>query len=316
MTGLEHSKITISPSELRELSAKSNWPGLVRLGVHVAALVVGCYAIHVSLGTYWVLPIMFVHGVQIAFLFNLHHECIHLTCFKSSWINRTVNWIVGLIVFYPPEYFQHFHLTHHRYTQDPDKDPELSSKPPQSRLQYWWWVLGIPYWERRLGTSLRHAALGVVDQQFVPERRHRAIIREARIVWAIYLAAIALSAAVQSWAIVYFWLAPIALGQPVLRLYQLAEHGDTEFTSVPTKNSRTTISNFIVRWIAWNMPYHTEHHLYPGVPFHALPRLHRLVQGKLENLSSGYVAVNVSIYSKLSLRAKRAIVNSGGESNG
>ena len=30
----------------------------------------------------------------------------------------------------------------------------------------------------------------------------------------------------------------------------------------------------LVRFIAWNMPYHAEHHSYPTVPFHQLPRFH------------------------------------------
>ncbi|MGR4001096.1 MAG: fatty acid desaturase, partial [Alphaproteobacteria bacterium] len=50
----------------------------------------------------------------------------------------------------------------------------------------------------------------------------------------------------------------------------------------------TTLSNPVVRFLAWNMPYHTEHHIYPTVPFHHLPKLHRLLSPHLVNREHGY----------------------------
>ena len=40
-------------------------------------------------------------------------------------------------------------------------------------------------------------------------------------------------------------------------------------------NSRTVYMNPVFRFLYWNMNYHLEHHLFPTVPFHALPRLHQ-----------------------------------------
>ena len=42
-------------------------------------------------------------------------------------------------------------------------------------------------------------------------------------------------------------------------------------------NTRTVRTNALMRWLLWNMPYHTAHHSYPIVPFHHLPALHRAV---------------------------------------
>lgn len=33
------------------------------------------------------------------------------------------------------------------------------------------------------------------------------------------------------------------------------------------------------RKLAWNMPYHAEHHAWPSVPFHFLPFVHKLLNG-------------------------------------
>jgi fatty acid desaturase len=39
-------------------------------------------------------------------------------------------------------------------------------------------------------------------------------------------------------------------------------------------NSRTVLMNPVLRFIYWNMNYHVEHHMFPMVPYHALPALH------------------------------------------
>jgi nitrite reductase/ring-hydroxylating ferredoxin subunit len=37
----------------------------------------------------------------------------------------------------------------------------------------------------------------------------------------------------------------------------------------------------ITSFFYWNMQYHTEHHMFPGVPFHALHRLHDKIKDQL-----------------------------------
>ena len=39
-------------------------------------------------------------------------------------------------------------------------------------------------------------------------------------------------------------------------------------------NSRTVYMNPVFRFLYWNMNYHVEHHMFPMVPYHALPALH------------------------------------------
>jgi fatty acid desaturase len=46
-------------------------------------------------------------------------------------------------------------------------------------------------------------------------------------------------------------------------------------------NSRTVMINPISRFIYWNMNYHVEHHMFPMVPYHALPKLHALLRADL-----------------------------------
>jgi fatty acid desaturase len=51
----------------------------------------------------------------------------------------------------------------------------------------------------------------------------------------------------------------------------------------------------VVRALAWNMPYHAEHHAYPAVPFHRLPEVNRAIAPRLKSTSPGYIAVHLQI---------------------
>ena len=116
----------------------------------------------------------------------------------------------------------------------------------------------------------------------------RRVTIDSRLLVALY-AGIALgSIATGSTAALMLWLVPLLLGQPVLRLYLLAEHGRCPFVADAFVNTRTTFTNALVRALAWNMPFHAEHHAFPAVPFHRLPDLHRLVRPRLRSTSSGY----------------------------
>ena len=65
------------------------------------------------------------------------------------------------------------------------------------------------------------------------------------------------------------------------------------------ENSRTTRSLAPIRRLAWNMPYHGEHHAYPALPFHALPAAHRVLKMRIAVQASGYVAVHREIVAGL-----------------
>ena len=77
-----------------------------------------------------------------------------------------------------------------------------------------------------------------------------------------------------------------------LRAFLLAEHGGLPLVPDMLKNSRTTVTNVVVRTLAWNMPHHTAHHALPTVPFHRLPALTRRLQPHIAATARGYVAAH------------------------
>ena len=281
-------------SAMRALAARSDRRGLAQLAGHLGALLVSGMLVAQALGSPWLLPAMLLHGVLLTFLFAPLHETIHRTAFRSRWLNDATAWLCGLALALPPASFRAFHLAHHRHTQDPAHDPELAEPKPDLRWTYLRHVSGLPYWWSCIASLARHAC-GRVDEPFVTARLRPAIVREARLYLAVYGLAVAVSISAGSTVLLTFWLIPALLGQPFLRCYLLAEHTGCPLVADMLRNTRTTRSLAVVRRLAWNMPYHAEHHALPFVPFHALPAAHRLLEQRIEVQATGYIAVNRSI---------------------
>jgi fatty acid desaturase len=292
----------IDKAALKTLSRRSDARGLVQLGTHLAALGATGAAVAWAGGTWWLAPALVVHGVVLSFLFAPLHESIHRTAFRSRALNDAVAWLFGAAILLPPAYFRAFHFAHHRYTQDPARDPELALLRPDDVGRYLLRVTGLPYWRERIGTILRHAFTGKVAQPFIAPRLKPAVVREARWLLLAYAGVAAASVALQSGAALTYWVVPALLGQPALRLYLLAEHTGCPFVSDMLRNSRTTRSNGLVRRLAWNMPYHAEHHAYPAVPFHALPAAHGLLAARIETQAPGYWAAHRDILRQIRSR--------------
>ncbi len=293
----------IDRAALKALSRRSDGRGLAQLGGHLAALGATGAAVAGTQGTLWLAPALLVHGVVLIFLFAPLHECIHRTAFESRALNDAVAWLCGAVMLLPPVYFRAFHFAHHRHTQDLERDPDLALPRPDDLGRYLLRVTGLPYWRERIATLLRHALTGRVAQPFVTARLAPAVVREARLLLLSYAGIAAASIAFQSWAALIYWVVPALLGQPALRLYLLAEH--TGYPLVPDmlRNSRTTRSNWLVRRLAWNMPYHAEHHAYPALPFHALPAAHGLLAPRIETQAPGYWAAHRDILTHIRTKA-------------
>ncbi len=128
----------------------------------------------------------------------------------------------------------------------------------------------FPFWRVAVGL-LASFALGRIKAPHLPDRALPRMQRKVQVMLALY----ALAAAILGVKLVWRWVLPVLHGQPIMRLYLLAEQGNCPFVANGLANIRTTCSNRTVRFLAWNMPYHVEHHAYPSVPFHALPTRHR-----------------------------------------
>jgi fatty acid desaturase len=294
----------IGRAELKRLSERRDAPGLAQLGGHLALLVATGALIHASLGTAWLWPAMLLHGVALIFLFAPLHEAIHRTAFRSRALNDTLAFVIGLLLVLPREYFRAFHFAHHRFTQEAT-DPELATPKPATLAQFLWHVSGLPYWIAGIRGLIARAAGRLSEPIYATDRVRRGVVLEARLVLAIYAAALAGSVAVGSALLLWYWIIPALLGQPVLRLYLLAEHAACPRSANMLENSRTTYTNGAMRFLAWNMPFHAEHHAWPSIPFHALPQANALIRHRLRTTAPGYRAALGEIWR--TMRAGKAL---------
>ena len=285
--------------DLRTMAARSNARGALQLATHAGCMTATGTLVWLAL-PYWLLlvPAMLLHGITLVTMFAPMHECTHRTAFASPRLNDAVGWIAGVLSFYNSTFYRYFHAWHHRYTQDTARDPELMFPRANTRSRYLLEISTIGFWYRRIVDYAR-LALGIARLPFMPESAAGTVQVSAAIQWLIYLAA-AIALALGFTAPLYFFFLPSLLAMPLMRAYLIAEHTLCSRDQNFLTNTRTTLTNFPVRLLMWNMPFHAEHHLFPAVPFHRLPALHDQIGDRFAHVAPGYVATNRQVWRALS----------------
>lgn len=301
VTGERARQMRAIPAErLKELYGKSDLRGLLQIGAHAALLVAGGFVIEAARGSWLLAPAWLLQGAFVMALFAPMHESVHYTAFRSRWLNDVAAFLSAAAIFNVGRYYMHFHRAHHRYTQDPARDPELIAQPEARTLGgYLWRVSAVPFWTARLSQLAtlpfgRFAGLEFIHPSARPE-----IARHARVQLLLYAVIAVVSVAAGSDAALMHWLIPAVLGAPLLRLYLLVEHAGCTRDDDGFANTRTTLTNPALRLLMWNMPFHAEHHLLPNVPFHRLPEAHALLRPHMKVVTPGYIAAHRQILASL-----------------
>ena len=271
----------VMPRErLAELSERRDGPALLYLASHWGAIALNSVAMHYTWGTWWCVPFFLLQGLLINYLYAPEHECDHFTAFRTRWLNEAVAFVCGCFIFNANADHRWSHYTHHRNTQDWDKDTELGRGSIHSTAGYLYYLSGMMLVRYKVPRIFRHA-LGRADYWYLSPGQRRSVVANARWTVAVY-ALVALSAALaQSWWPLYYWIGPFLLMRWSYMLQGAGEHFALTHEPNTLLNTRTLATNAFMRWLNWNMTYHTVHHTFPGVPFHRLPELHREVEARL-----------------------------------
>lgn len=280
MEGFVGRRGLIAPARLKALSRRSNAKGLMQTAAHLGAIALTTVGLAQAWGTLWAIPLFLLHGILLNFLYAAQHELSHWTVFESRPLNDLFGRIFGFVTFFPRDYDRFQHFAHHRHTQDWEKDAELLTRGPYRLVPYLLYFFGLTYWTGRWQRIARHAA-GIAPEPFLTEAQRPIVIREARAHVAGYAAIAVLAILLQSWIPLLYWLAPMLVTKVVHQLQNTIEHAGLTHAPDTTVNTRTVRTIAPMRWLAWNMQYHAAHHTFPGVPFHALPQLHREIVDKL-----------------------------------
>lgn len=301
VTGQRARQMRVVPADvLKRLYVRDDAKGLVQTVAHLALLVAGGWLVLETRGTWWMLPALLLQGILVNALFGALHEAVHYGAFKTRWMNDVLAFFSGAAILNNAGFYRHYHYAHHRYTQDPARDPELiSAVVPRTWGQYLYRISAIPFLIVRARDLFvfPFGKRGSVD--YIHEAAWPEVHRWGRWLLALYAVLIVGSIVIQTDTVLWVWFIPLLIGLPFLRLYLLCEHTLCPESDDGFANTRTTLSNPVVRFLMWNLPYHAEHHLFPNIPFHHLPEAHTHLRPHLKYVARGYIQVQSEIIRSL-----------------
>jgi len=315
-TNAASSGVSLERKLTKQLMQRSDRPGLIWLAQWILLLVATGYLLYLSEGTAWFIPMLIVYGSVISVpAYALSHECAHGTAFRTRWINEILFWISSVIYYEEPYYRRYAHASHHTYTWLNGLDAQM---PYESPMTFSGWLLeisGIGYfiWITRILIANARGDFSDQVKNFTPASELPKLKWGARGLLLIYTA---ITAAILLGADFLFWylLLPRILGNPVLFLYTIIQHVDMEEDQLDLRRStRSFRTNGFSRFLYMNMNYHVEHHMYPTVPFHALPALGEAVKDQLPEPDPGFVLTNYRVLKAIIARSlgKLPMANQG-----
>lgn len=279
LASAEWYRAPIPRKRLKELMQRSNGPAIRDTLIWFAAFALfGGLAVHFW-PTWWALPFFLAYGVLYGSSSDSRwHECSHGTPFRAQSLNTVIYHLACFMIMRDPVAWRWSHTRHHTDTLVVGRDPEIAVMRPTVILKVISMFFAIPQTWAAIKLMVLHAAgrLTPDEANYIPETERPRVYRTARIWLVIHLSVIALSAWIGS-------IVPMLLVGPLPTMYGAWLHivtGLTQHAGLPEDvldhrlNCRTVYMNPVMRFLYWNMNYHIEHHMFPMVPYHALPLLH------------------------------------------
>lgn len=243
-------------------------------------------------GTWLSLPFWMAYGVIYGSACDSRwHECGHGTAFRTRWMNDVVYQIASFQIMRNPVNWRWSHARHHTDTLIVGRDPEIAWMHPINLTLKALAFVGIYETWLSLRGLFRNALgqLSPDEKDYIPETEWPRAVFWARVHMLIY-AAVLLSTVLMlvngmGWksAIPVLLIgAPRVYGCWHFVMTGLLQHGGLPEDVIDHRlNSRTLYMNPVSRWLYWNMNYHIEHHMFPMVPYYALPALHEEIKDDL-----------------------------------
>ncbi len=295
-----HREIGLSPAELKLLYQRRDALGLIYFGGWLCLTGGAGFLYYLSFATYWVVPALMLYGTILALAYAMSHETAHGTAFRTRWLNEAVFWFTSFIYGQEPNYRRYSHATHHAYTGMHGLDAQMPWQHPMTlgiylkKISGYSEIVGFPtVW-------IRHALGDIPDRvkEFTPEKKWPRLIWGARLFLGAHAALIAGFAVAGVWWIPFvFFYGPRLVGGPLAtNVFDITQHGEmNEEVLDMRENTRSVKTNRLTNFVYSNMSHHLEHHLYPLVPFHALPALNRRIRDQLPEPGPGFYRTNLRI---------------------
>ena len=270
---------------MKELMRRTDSQAIRDTVIWLGLMIVFAFAAIVLWPSWWSAPFFLAYGVLYGSASDSRwHECGHGTAFRTRWMNDVVYQIACFMIVRNPAAWKWSHTRHHTDTYIVGRDPEIVLMRPPALFKAFLNFFGLPDFGRGMLDMLLNS-FGILREEqksYIPETEQHKVYRVARVWLLIYAATILLSISLGSILPLMFVGLPRLYGAWHHVMTGLLQHGGLAENVVDHRlNSRTVLMNPVSRFIYWNMNYHIEHHMFPMVPYHALPELHALIRDDL-----------------------------------
>jgi fatty acid desaturase len=272
----------IPRKQIKTLMRRTDGPALRNTAIWLALLAAFGIGVCWAWGSWWCAPLIVVYGVLYGSASDARwHESGHGTAFKTMWINEALYQLTSFLSAKEPTLWRWSHARHHTDTLIVGRDREIVAMRPPDLVRLMLSVLGIREATNTIRSVLRHASGCITEEEatFLPLSERTRVFNEARVWLVIYAAVVGAALTLDSWIPLVLIGLPSIYGGWLAYLIAVTQHvGLAEDVLDHRLNSRTIYMNPVLRFLFCNMNYHVEHHMFPMVPFHALPALHQAVR--------------------------------------
>jgi fatty acid desaturase len=247
------------------------------------SLIIGAGVLaYLSLGTLWAVPAFLLYGTLYAGPADSRwHEAGHGTAFKTRWMNDLLYQFASFQEMRRPTVWRWSHARHHTDTLVRGRDPEVQAQLPIHPLHLVADMVGLKMAPREFAMALVNSTghLSAEEKTFIPQAEWSKAVNQARAWMAIYAVVAGACIYLSSLVPLLFIGLPSIYGAWLYNFFGLTQHaGLPENVLDHRLNCRTFMANPVFRFLYWNMNYHVEHHMFPMVPYHALPRLYETIR--------------------------------------
>ncbi len=267
---------------MRRLLERHNSPAICHTIVWFALIISSAVVTFALWGSWWAAFPYLIYTVLYASTSDSRwHESGHGTAFRTDWMNDALYEMASFMVMRESTVWRWSHNRHHSDTIILGRDPEIAVPRPPDIAAIIRGFFNLNVYQKYFRHIVLHALgrMAAEEKTFIPEAEFPKVYLRARLYVLIYLSVIAISIYTRS-------IFPLMLvgfsnffGSWLLVVYGLTQHaGLAENVLDHRLNCRTVYMGAINRYLYWNMNYHVEHHMFPLVPYHALPKLHAEVK--------------------------------------
>jgi fatty acid desaturase len=271
-----HDLQALHQSDPRQLWRLGLFVGLYALAVGIIAELLDQAAWPLRL-PFYLLAAVSLHGISL-----FTHEGVHGVLFHNPLANRLLSAACALPVLQNFAAYRVLHLQHHAHLGQVGDPDHYRNYTRWSRLEF------LMYWGRLLvGYPVYVVMIPILGWRVGKSADRRWIAAELTLLVASAVALWQMNLPAQ--LLLHGWLIPMVIINTIVNIRGMSQHTLLEHEQDPVRGSRTLLCGPVTRFFMCNENYHLEHHLYPGVPWYNLPKLHHALHQPLLEHGATYL---------------------------